>query len=91
MLSRALWFSTLISLALAHGTITAVKGANGISGAGMGIDPTTPRNGAGAQPFQRDTSIIRDGEIQAGRVGPCGRTSQKGALDMAAEMAGKLS
>ncbi|KAJ1302139.1 hypothetical protein OPQ81_000968 [Rhizoctonia solani] len=86
MLSRVLYLSALVSLVAAHGTITAVKGANGIMGAGMGIDPNTPRDGTRAKPFQQDTSIIRDREIQSGKVGPCGRTTQKGALDMAAEM-----
>ncbi|KAG8737287.1 hypothetical protein FRC10_008377 [Ceratobasidium sp. 414] len=86
MYTRIVYLSALISLVAAHGTITAVNGANGITGAGMGIDPTTPRDGTRAKPFQQDTSIIRDREIQSGKVGPCGRTSQKGAIDMAAEM-----
>ncbi|KAG8690234.1 hypothetical protein FRC11_013014 [Ceratobasidium sp. 423] len=79
MLSRVLYLSALVSLVAAHGTITAVNGANGITGAGMGIDPNTPRDGTKAKPFQQDTSIIRDREIQSGKVGPCGRTSQKAA------------
>jgi hypothetical protein len=37
---------------------------------------------------QQDTSVIRDKEIQSGKVGPCGRTSENGAIDMAAEMEG---
>lgn len=86
MLSRIIYLSALVSLAAAHGTITAVKGANGINGAGMGIDPSTPRTGTTAKPFQQDTSIIRDREIQSGKVGPCGRTNEKGALDIASEM-----
>ncbi|KAF8753654.1 hypothetical protein RHS01_06538 [Rhizoctonia solani] len=64
----------------------AVKGANGITGAGMGIDPSTPRDGTRAKPFQQDTSVIRDKEIESGKVGACGRTTQKGAIDMASEM-----
>ncbi|KAG9076536.1 hypothetical protein FRC06_009455 [Ceratobasidium sp. 370] len=86
MYTRIVYLSALLSLVAAHGTITAVNGANGVTGAGMGIDPTTPRDGTRAKPFQQDTSIIRDREIQSGKVGPCGRTSQKGAIDMAAEM-----
>ncbi|KAG8716797.1 hypothetical protein FRC11_003885, partial [Ceratobasidium sp. 423] len=86
MYPRILYLSALVSLVVAHGTITAVNGANGITGAGMGIDPSTPRDGARAKPFQQDTSIIRDREIQSGKVGACGRTTQKGAIDMAAEM-----
>ncbi|KAG8690753.1 hypothetical protein FRC08_010429, partial [Ceratobasidium sp. 394] len=86
MYTRFVYLSALISLVAAHGTITEVKGANGVTGAGMGIDPSTPRDGTRANPFQRDTSIIRDREINSGKVGPCGRTSQNGAIDMAAEM-----
>ncbi|CUA68255.1 hypothetical protein RSOLAG22IIIB_07785 [Rhizoctonia solani] len=86
MLSRILYLSALVSLVAAHGTIVAVKGANGVTGAGMGIDPSTPRDGTKAKPFQQDTSVIRDREIASGQVGPCGRTTQKGAIDMAAEM-----
>jgi hypothetical protein len=52
MLSRVLYLSAIASLVAAHGTITAVKGANGITANAMGIDPTTPRDGSGAKPFQ---------------------------------------
>ncbi|EUC61145.1 GEgh16 protein, putative [Rhizoctonia solani AG-3 Rhs1AP] len=90
MLSSLLCLSALVSLVTAHATIVSVQGANSIDGAGMGIDPTTPRDGTRANPFQRDTSIIRDNEINSGRVGPCGRTNQKGALDIAGEMEGRL-
>ncbi|CAE6387220.1 unnamed protein product [Rhizoctonia solani] len=86
MFARVLYLSALLSLVAAHGTITAVKGANGITGAGMGIDPSTPRDGTRAKPFQQDTSIIRDKEIASGKVGNCGRTPLNGAIDMAAEM-----
>jgi hypothetical protein len=110
MLTRAICLSALASLAAAHGAITAVKGANGLMGVGMGIDPSTPRNGVTAKPYQvctptspyysppltvpilqQDTSIIRDFEIMTGKVGPCGRTKQKGAIDIAAEMEGEQS
>ncbi|CAE6436217.1 unnamed protein product [Rhizoctonia solani] len=86
MYTRILYLSALVSLVAAHGTIVAIKGANGITAAGMGIDPETPRDGTRAKPFQQDTSVIRDREIESGKVGACGRTSQKGAIDMAAEM-----
>ncbi|KAF8746997.1 hypothetical protein RHS02_00421, partial [Rhizoctonia solani] len=52
MYTRIIYLSALISLVAAHGTIVAVKGANGITGAGMGIDPSTPRDGTRAKPFQ---------------------------------------
>ncbi|CAE6424590.1 unnamed protein product [Rhizoctonia solani] len=79
MLARVIYLSAIASLVAAHGTITAVNGANGITGAGMGIDPNTPRDGTKAKPFQQDTSIIRDREIDSGKVGPCGRTTEKAA------------
>ncbi|KAG9088722.1 hypothetical protein FS749_001944 [Ceratobasidium sp. UAMH 11750] len=87
MLTRAVYLSALASLAAAHGLITAVHGNNGVTGAGMGVDPSTPRNGVTAKPYQQDTSIIRDSEIMTGKVGPCGRTKQRGAIDIDAEMA----
>ncbi|KAG8710347.1 hypothetical protein FRC09_000176 [Ceratobasidium sp. 395] len=87
MLTRAVYLSALASLAAAHGLITAVQGGNGIVGAGMGVDPSTPRDGVTAKPYQQDTSIIRDSEIMTGKVGPCGRTKQRGAIDINAEMA----
>ena len=58
MLSRIIYLSALVSLAAAHGTIVAVKGANGVTGAGMGIDPSTPRTGSTAKPFQVRLYII---------------------------------
>ena len=36
----------------AHGTITAVSGANGVQAAGFGILADTPRDGSRANPFQ---------------------------------------
>ncbi|KAF8699916.1 hypothetical protein RHS03_06779, partial [Rhizoctonia solani] len=75
MLARVIYLSAIASLVAAHGTITAVNGANGITGAGMGIDPNTPRDGTKAKPFQQDTSIIRDREIDSGKVGPCAASS----------------
>ncbi|QRV82094.1 hypothetical protein RhiJN_10109 [Ceratobasidium sp. AG-Ba] len=65
MLTRVFYLSALASIAAAHGLITVVQGANGLTGSGMGVDPSTPRNGVTAKPFQQDTSIIRDSEIIA--------------------------
>ncbi|QRV82101.1 gEgh 16 protein [Ceratobasidium sp. AG-Ba] len=89
MYTRIFYLSALASLVAAHGVITEVKGANGVTGIPMGVDTTTPRDGTRANPFQRDTSIIRDREIQSGKVGPCGRTNQAGAIDIASEIEGK--
>ncbi|BFZ55510.1 hypothetical protein PYCC9005_002551 [Savitreella phatthalungensis] len=66
----------------AHAAITGIKGLNGIEGRGLGVDPLTPRNGGRANPFQRDSSIIRDGAIRSGVSGPCGWTKQSGMIDI---------
>lgn len=71
----------------AHGTITAVTGANGIQAAGFGIIATTPRNGALPKPFEQDTSVIRDREIASGKTGVCGRTAAGGNNDVASQLA----
>ncbi|KAG9102985.1 hypothetical protein FRC07_010110, partial [Ceratobasidium sp. 392] len=52
MLTRVVYLSAVASLAAAHGLITAVHGGNGYTGAGMGIDPSTPRDGVTAKPYQ---------------------------------------
>ncbi|KAG8727066.1 hypothetical protein FRC12_022831 [Ceratobasidium sp. 428] len=79
MYTRIIYLSAFASLAAAHGVITAVKGANGVTGIPMGVDTSTPRDGTRAKPFQQDTSIIRDREIQSGKVGACGRTNLNAA------------
>ncbi|CAG8475137.1 1966_t:CDS:2 [Acaulospora colombiana] len=66
--------------------MVAIKGANGITAAGMGIVASTPRNGALPVPFEQDTSVIRDREISSGRTGVCGRTAAGGNNDVAAEV-----
>ncbi|KAF9493837.1 hypothetical protein BDN71DRAFT_1394232 [Pleurotus eryngii] len=58
----------------AHGVLTAVTGTNGITAQGFGVVATTPRTGSRRNPFQQDSSIIRDREIQRGTTGACGRT-----------------
>ncbi|KAF7439723.1 hypothetical protein PC9H_000059 [Pleurotus ostreatus] len=58
----------------AHGVITAVSGTNGVTGAGFGVVATTPRDGSRRNPFQQDSSIIRDKEISSGKADVCGRT-----------------
>lgn len=79
--------SSLVAPALGHGTITAITGANGVQAAGFGILASTPRNGALPKPFEQDTSVIRDNEIQAGTTGVCGRTKAGGNNDVATQMA----
>ncbi|MGF1973962.1 hypothetical protein, partial [Staphylococcus aureus] len=54
--------------------MTSITGANGITGVGFGVDAATPRDGSSPNPFEQDTSIIRDNEIQSGKSDVCGRT-----------------
>ncbi|CAE6420279.1 unnamed protein product [Rhizoctonia solani] len=75
-----------ISSVNAHGALVAVTGSNGVNGQGFGIVESTPRDGTRRQPFQTDTSIIRDREIASGDAGPCGRTLAGGVNDMTAQM-----
>jgi len=69
-----------------HGAMVAVTGSNGITATGMGIDPATPRDGTKRNPFQQDTSIIRDKDIASGAAGPCGRTLAGGVNDVASNV-----
>jgi len=87
IVSLSLIVAVSLPLTQAHGVITAVRGANGVTGGSFGMVESTPRDGSGANPFQTDTSIIRDREIASGKVGGCGRTPAGGPNDMAAEMA----
>ncbi|EJC99890.1 uncharacterized protein FOMMEDRAFT_93383 [Fomitiporia mediterranea MF3/22] len=84
----------LLALALhahAHGVLTAVTGANGVSGQGFGVIASTPRDGTKRNPFQQDTSIIRDKEIQNGDAGACGRTLAGGNNDVASQLSAAVS
>ena len=82
-------FAALATSVHGHGAMVAVTGANGITAIGMGIDTSTPRDGTRRNPFQQDTSIIRDNEIASGEAGPCGRTLAGGVNDVAASVEGK--
>ncbi|RPA74093.1 hypothetical protein BJ508DRAFT_333395 [Ascobolus immersus RN42] len=65
----------------AHGAITSARGnASPQLGTALAIDASTPRDGTGRNPFQRDTTIFN------GNTG-CGRTIQNGPIDMAAATA----
>ncbi|CAE6468669.1 unnamed protein product [Rhizoctonia solani] len=85
-LSTALLLLSIASSVSAHGALVAVTGSNGVDGQGFGIVDSTPRDGTRRNPFQTDTSIIRDREIASGDAGPCGRTLAGGVNDMAAQM-----
>ncbi|KEP50220.1 putative gEgh 16 protein [Rhizoctonia solani 123E] len=71
----------------AYGAIVAATGGNGVTGQAFGIVDSAPRDGAKRNPFQTDTSIIRDKEIASGDVQPCGRTLAGGVNNMAAQLA----
>lgn len=47
-----LLLSTILPSVHGHGLITAVTGANGVTGTGFGVDASTPRDGSGRKPFQ---------------------------------------
>ncbi|KAG8830366.1 hypothetical protein FRC18_008207 [Serendipita sp. 400] len=82
-------FVTLIALASSvygHGAIVAIQGANGVSAMAMGVVATTPRDGTRRNPFQTDSSIINDEEIESGEASPCGRTLQGGVNQIASEV-----
>ena len=42
----------VIPSVLGYGVLVAVKGTNGNLGQGFGVDPSTPRDGTKATPFQ---------------------------------------
>ncbi|CCO28515.1 hypothetical protein BN14_02510 [Rhizoctonia solani AG-1 IB] len=72
-ISSILLVLAAISSVNAHGALVNVAGSNGVDGQGFGIVESTPRDGTRRQPFQTDTSIIRDREIASGDAGPYGR------------------
>lgn len=76
-------FAALATSVHGHGAMVAVTGANGVTAMGMGVDPSTPRDGTRRNPFQQDSSIIRDEEIASGEAGPCGRTLAGGVNNVA--------
>jgi len=91
MLSIQALFIFLAALATTvhgHGAMIAVTGANGVTGAGMGIIASTPRDGSTRNPFEQDTSIIRDREVASGKSGPCGRTLASGVNDVGTNVDG---
>ena len=89
-------FSSLLALfalagsASAHGVLTAVTGSNGITAQGFGVIESTPRDGTTRNPFQQDTSIIRDREIRTNRAGVCGRTLAGGNNVVATQLASEF-
>ncbi|KAM0756518.1 hypothetical protein T439DRAFT_352194 [Meredithblackwellia eburnea MCA 4105] len=76
--STALLLASSASLASAHAVITLVTGSNGVLGQGFGIVNGTLRTGTDEQPFQTDTSVLKDLETD-----PCGATLRGGSINIA--------
>ncbi|ORY13213.1 hypothetical protein BCR34DRAFT_481459 [Clohesyomyces aquaticus] len=71
--------------ASAHGVITEVQGANGVTMPGLSVADGTPRDCASPRcGSEADTSIIRQREISSGKASPLGRTQGGGPVDAAA-------
>jgi hypothetical protein len=52
LIPAAILFGSFFSHVCGHGLLTAVTGANGITGVGFGVDASTPRNGGLPIPFE---------------------------------------
>ncbi|KAI5476840.1 putative gegh 16 protein [Pseudohyphozyma bogoriensis] len=74
--------SSTASLVSAHALLTSVKGANGVVTTGFGVINTTLRTGTDEQPFQTDTSVMKDLLTD-----PCGRTLANGSVDIPTNLA----
>ncbi|KAG8739991.1 hypothetical protein FRC10_004870 [Ceratobasidium sp. 414] len=81
--SAVLLVLTAAASVSAHGVLVAVNGANGVDAQGFGVVESTPRDGTKRNPFQTDSSIIRDKEIASGAADACGRTLAGGVNNMA--------
>lgn len=73
--------ATLLPLISAHGTLTEIRGANGVNMNGLSV-ASNARNKNSIS----NTAIIRDNEIKSGRAGPLGRTSGGGAVNAASAL-----
>lgn len=81
MQTKSVLVLALSATVSAHGVVTSITGANGVTMPGLSIADGTPRdcssNRCGSQ---ADTAIIRDREINSGKCGPLGRTQGNGAI-----------
>jgi len=76
-------FSALLATVSAHGVITSIQGANGVTMPGLSVIDGTPRDCASpACGSEADTSIIRTREM-GGKASALGRTNGGGAVDAA--------
>jgi hypothetical protein len=67
---------------LAHGVITEVQGANGVSMPGLTVVDGTPRDCPTAKcGAQSDTAIIRTAELGTAKASALGRTTGSGPVD----------
>jgi hypothetical protein len=67
----------------AHGVVTAVQGANGVSLPGLSLIDGTPRDCASpACGSEADTSIIRNNELGTNKASALGRTQGGGPVDI---------
>lgn len=74
----------LPTLALGHGVITEVQGANGVNLPGLSLIDGTPRDCASpACGSEADTSIIRSRELGTSKASALGRTNGGGPVDAA--------
>ncbi|KAI0781407.1 hypothetical protein BD413DRAFT_489535 [Trametes elegans] len=73
-----------VSSVYGHAFIDSVKGANGVTGVGLGVtfNGEVARGGTGEQPFQLDTPVLKDTATD-----PCGATLLAGSVDIAKSMA----
>lgn len=72
----------------AHGVVSAVQGANGVTLPGLSVADGTPRDCASPRcGSEADTSIIRDKELGTSKATALGRTNGGGPVDAAKMMA----
>uniref|UniRef100_A0A0S1MKF4 Secreted protein n=1 Tax=Phakopsora pachyrhizi TaxID=170000 RepID=A0A0S1MKF4_PHAPC len=90
LLAFCLIAAVSVPVSRAHGVITSVEGANGQTGSAFGMVESTPRDGTRTNPFQTDSSIIRDREVSSGKASACGRTLAGGNNDIASDMSSVL-
>ncbi|KAJ7818795.1 hypothetical protein B0H14DRAFT_3876901 [Mycena olivaceomarginata] len=77
---------TSVASAYGHVVITSVIGANGVTTTGFGVTNNTLRTGTTEQPFQLDTSVLKNLKDD-----PCGATLQGGSINIATALADAVS
>ncbi|KAL3418788.1 hypothetical protein PVAG01_09009 [Phlyctema vagabunda] len=77
-----------ITRVLAHGVVTEVQGANGVTMPGLSVVDGTPRDCPTARcGAQSDTAIIRKNELGTTKASALGRTTGSGPIDATKMMA----